>query len=207
MDKMKYKSSRYQQVAVALAKQIVDGKYSVGEKIKARSTVASNFNVSPETARKAINLLVDLEIVEVKHGSGVTVLSRKNAQTFLNKFESTNSLQELKNGLKEQILKQKEELDKIEQLVEHLVAHTRDINNTYPFEPFQLLLENDSPLFGQQLKELNLWQTTGATLIAIERKGEIMLSPGPYAFLERGDKIYFVGNEQTYSRVKNLFIQ
>ncbi|MGT2754489.1 TrkA C-terminal domain-containing protein [Streptococcus ovis] len=206
MDKMKYKSSRYQQVAVALAKQIVDGKYSIGEKIKARSTVASNFNVSPETARKAINLLVDLEIVEVKHGSGVTVLSRENAQTFLNKFESTNSLQELKNGLKEQILKQKEELDKMEQLVENIVAHTRDINNTYPFEPFQLLLENDSPLFGQQLKELNLWQTTGATLIAIERKGEIMLSPGPYALLERGDKIYFVGNEQTYSRVKNLFL-
>lgn len=206
MENSKLKSSRYQQVAVALARQIIEGKYTIGERIKARSTVASNFNVSPETARKAINLLVDLEIVEVKHGSGVTVVSKDNAQNFLTKFESTNSLQELKNELREQIIRQKQELDKVEQIVDNIVSQTRDINNSFPFEPFQLLLEKDSDLFHKQLKELNLWQTTGATLIAIERKGEIMLSPGPYAILEKGDKIYFVGSELTYSRVKNLFL-
>lgn len=97
MNMQSIKNSRYQQIAVALAKQIADGKYSIGEKIKARSTIASNFNVSPETARKAINLLVDLEIVTVQHGSGVTVTSKEAAQLFLKKFESTNSLQELRN--------------------------------------------------------------------------------------------------------------
>ncbi|HEM6290464.1 TPA: GntR family transcriptional regulator [Streptococcus suis] len=205
MKLVKQGNSRYQQVAVALAKQIMNGKYSVGEKLKARSTVASNFNVSPETARKAINLLVDLDIVEVRHGSGVTVLSKENAQNFLKTFETAHSLQEQKLELKEHIARQKQELDQIEKMVEQIVAQTRSINNTYPFEPFQLLLDKDSDLFGCQLKELNLWQTTGATLIAIERNGEIVLSPGPYAVLEKGDTIYFVGSEQTYSRVNNLF--
>ena len=198
MNMQSIKNSRYQQIAVALAKQIADGKYSIGEKIKARSTIASNFNVSPETARKAINLLVDLEIVAVQHGSGVTVTSKEAAQLFLKKFESTNSLQELRNELRLQIQKQRQELDGFE-------AHTRDINNSFPFEPFQLYLNQVSELYGKQLKELNLWQTTGATIIAIERNGEIMLSPGPYAVLEKGDTIYFVGSELTYSRMKNLF--
>lgn len=61
---------RYQQVAVEIAERIADNRYQVGEKIHARSTLASNFNVSPETARKAINVLVDLGIMEVRHGSG-----------------------------------------------------------------------------------------------------------------------------------------
>lgn len=205
MNMQSIKNSRYQQIAVALAKQIADGKYSIGEKIKARSTIASNFNVSPETARKAINLLVDLEIVAVQHGSGVTVTSKEAAQLFLKKFESTNSLQELRNELKLQIQKQRQELDGFEKLIDNIVAHTRDINNSFPFEPFQLYLNQVSELYGKQLKELNLWQTTGATIIAIERNGEIMLSPGPYAVLEKGDTIYFVGSELTYSRMKNLF--
>lgn len=62
MDKISQKGARYQQVAVALARQIVEGKYAIGEKIKSRTTLSSNFNVSPETARKAINILVDLDI-------------------------------------------------------------------------------------------------------------------------------------------------
>ena len=70
---------RYQQVAVEIAERIADKRYQVGSKIHARSTLASNFNVSPETARKAINVLVDLGIMEVRHGSGAYLLSREKS--------------------------------------------------------------------------------------------------------------------------------
>ena len=60
MSKKEVAFPRYQQIAVAIAERIVDGKYPIGSKIYARSTLASNFNVSPETARKAINVLVEL---------------------------------------------------------------------------------------------------------------------------------------------------
>lgn len=79
---------RYQQIAVEIAERVVEGRYQVGEKIHARSTLASNFNVSPETARKAINVLVDLEIMEVRHGSGAYVSSKENAQKFVEKYRN-----------------------------------------------------------------------------------------------------------------------
>ena len=83
MSKKEVAFPRYQQIAVAIAERIVDGKYPIGSKIYARSTLASNFNVSPETARKAINVLVDLEIMEVRHGSGAVISSKEIAQQFL----------------------------------------------------------------------------------------------------------------------------
>ncbi len=73
---------RYQQIAVEIAERIVENRYEVGQKVHARSTLASNFNVSPETARKAINVLVDLGIMDVRHGSGAYIASKEKAQSF-----------------------------------------------------------------------------------------------------------------------------
>ena len=75
--KKKIVRPRYQQIAVDLAERIVENRYKVGEKIHARSTLASTYNASPETTRKAINVLVDLGIMEVRHGSGAFVASKK----------------------------------------------------------------------------------------------------------------------------------
>ena len=69
---------RYQQIAVDLAERIVENRYKVGEKIHARSTLASTYNASPETTRKAINVLVDLGIMEVRHGVGHLLLRKKS---------------------------------------------------------------------------------------------------------------------------------
>ena len=63
-------------------KESVENRYEVGQKVHARSTLASNFNVSPETARKAINVLVDLGIMDVRHGSGAYIASKGKAQSF-----------------------------------------------------------------------------------------------------------------------------
>ena len=68
---------KYQQIAVDVAEKIAEGKLHVGDKIHARSTLANQYQVSPETARKAIIVLVDLEIVKAKHGSGF--IKRKSA--------------------------------------------------------------------------------------------------------------------------------
>ena len=51
MSKKEVAFPRYQQIAVAIAERIVDGKYPIGSKIYARSTLASNFNVSPRGRR------------------------------------------------------------------------------------------------------------------------------------------------------------
>ena len=43
--KKKIVRPRYQQIAVDLAERIVENRYQVGEKIHARSTLASTYNV------------------------------------------------------------------------------------------------------------------------------------------------------------------
>ena len=67
---------RYQQIALQIAERIVRNELKVGQKIYARSTLATTFAVSPETARKAINVLSDLGIVDPVHGSGVNIASK-----------------------------------------------------------------------------------------------------------------------------------
>ena len=42
---------KYQQIAVDVAEKIAEGKLHVGDKIHARSTLANQYQVSPETAR------------------------------------------------------------------------------------------------------------------------------------------------------------
>ncbi|AND79978.1 GntR family transcriptional regulator [Streptococcus pantholopis] len=197
--------ARYQQVAVGIAERIVAGKYRVGEKIKSRSTLASNFNVSPETARKAINILVDLDIAEVKHGSGVTIISKERAQEFLKNYEMTNSLSQIKKEIRAGISQQQKDLKHLSGLVDSLISQNRFLNKKFPFEPYELQLDADCAHFGTPLGELNLWQATGATIIAIEHQGELLLSPGPYAVLEKEDAVYFIGDELSYSRMQNVF--
>ena len=85
-------SSKYQKIALSVAERIASGEYEVGEKLKSRTTIASTFNVSPETARKGLNILADLKILTLKHGSGAIVLSKEKAIDFINQYESTHSL-------------------------------------------------------------------------------------------------------------------
>lgn len=196
---------QYQNVAVGIAQRIVDGKYLVGEKIKSRSTIASNFNVSPETARKAINVLDDLDIVEVKQGSGVTVISKEKAAQFLDQFSTTSALKQTKIEIFDTIRKQEEELHHLKQLSKQFVAQSSLLRKKFPFEPFELLLDTESDNVGKSLFELNFWHQTGATIIALKHDKELLLSPGPYATLRHGDTIYFVGDELAHSRVLSFF--
>ena len=74
---------RYQQIAVDIADRIAMGKYGVGKKLSARTDLASSFNTSPETVRRAVNILEDVGVVEIIHGSGVYVISTEKAKDFI----------------------------------------------------------------------------------------------------------------------------
>ena len=86
---------RYRQIAYAIAEKIANGDYPIGSKLHARSTLSVQFGVSSETARKAISILSDLDIVQAVHGSGVKILSQEKAKNFLNQAEETSTIQTL----------------------------------------------------------------------------------------------------------------
>lgn len=196
---------RYQQIAVELAERIADQRYQVGEKIHARSTLASNFNVSPETARKAINVLVDLGIMEVRHGSGAYVLSREKAQIYFEKYQDVQSVQEIKNEIQASVDQQKQELEHVTRLLNQLLAQTKRVHNVAPFVPYELTLTDQAKHLEETINDLNIWHETGATVIAIQQKDELLLSPGPYAKICAGDTLFFVGNDLVMQRMQHLF--
>lgn len=53
-NKREITNSKYQKIAISVAERIANDEYEVGEKLKSRTTIASTFNVSPETARKGL---------------------------------------------------------------------------------------------------------------------------------------------------------
>lgn len=71
--------THYMRVAVSLAERIAAGELREGEKLSGRSKLSPEYNVSPETVRRALRLLADMKVVEVKEQSGVYILSADNA--------------------------------------------------------------------------------------------------------------------------------
>lgn len=199
------KASKYQQIAVGVAQRIASGEYEVGERIKSRSTLSSMFGVSPETTRKALNILADLHIVSVKHGSGAIVLSKEKAIDFLENFEMTNSLNTQKDRILQKISDQEKNLQELKGLVSVYLDQTKRVQKKYPLEPYGLKLTEDSEVLGKTLAELQVWHQTGAVVVGIERDEHLLISPSPYQTFEKNDLVYFVGEELSYSRMKHLF--
>ncbi|MFC3927217.1 TrkA C-terminal domain-containing protein [Streptococcus caprae] len=199
------KTSKFQQIAVEVAKKIAIGEYPVGEKIKSRSTLAATFGVSPETTRRALNILADLHIVNLKHGSGAVVISKEKAIEFLEDFESTNDIETQKNRILKKIDEQELHLRELKGLVAVYLEQTKLVNKKYPLDPYGLKLTSDSDLIGMELQEAQVWHKTGGTIVAIERKNELLLSPSPYQTFQKDDIIYFIGEEPSYARMAKIF--
>ncbi|MEY8463543.1 GntR family transcriptional regulator [Streptococcus merionis] len=204
MPKVDILNVSYQKVALELATQIVEGKYHVGERVKSRSTIATSFHVSPETARKAINILADLGIMEVKQGSGAVVISKEKAEDYVRQFEATTTLKRLEKELQASLKRQQEELVRTKELALAISNQATLVHKEYPFQPFEMLVTKSDKV-GQSLNELNVWHQTGATIIAIMRADQLILSPGPYASIQENDVLYFVGNGESQDRMRLLF--
>ena len=197
-NKPKRTESRYHEIALMVAQRIVDGKYPLGEKIRSRTTIASNFGVSPETARKAVNLLADLEIVEVIHGSGVYVRSKEKASAFIARSQNLKQLTQTKQELRESIKRQQEELQTTLELIGKLETESRRTQDS-------LTVTDAFKELGQTVGQLNLWHRTKATIMAVKRGEEMILSPGPVLTIEVGDIVYYIGDDQAKQMMELLF--
>lgn len=74
---------QYMRIAGSVAGRIAEGQFAEGEKLSGRSKLSSEYQVSPETIRKAVQLLRDMQVVTVKEQSGVYVRSAENAKRYL----------------------------------------------------------------------------------------------------------------------------
>lgn len=95
--------AQYLQIALDLARRIAGGELPEGSRIYGRSVMASEYSVSPETIRRALRLLADMKVVEVKPQSGAVVLSADSAQRYIDNFEDSADAHALRQRLKQQM--------------------------------------------------------------------------------------------------------
>lgn len=201
---MKIDIPKYQQIAADIAARIALGEFPEGERIYVRSALASQYGVSSETARRAICVLADIKIVETTKGSGVLIKSRKKAIEFVNRFDSTTQMKDLKKGILSTLEQQIARSEELKEMVTDLMYKTERFHAVNPFAPFEIEITENATCINKNLSETNFWHNTSATVIAIRRDEKIIISPGPYTLMIEGDLLYYVGDENSHDRVKKF---
>ena len=187
--------SQYLQIALDIARRIAKGELPEGQRVYGRSVMASEYNVSPETIRRALRLLADMKVVEVKPQSGAVVLSADSARRYIENFEESADVRALRQQLKDLLAEYADLSRRLSDTVTALVK-SRDTfaASGEPLPNYEVPVPKDSPLIGRSIGELKFWQSTGGTIVAIRRGQTVILSPGPYAQLYGGDVIVLVGS-------------
>ncbi|MDF2891197.1 MAG: transcriptional regulator, GntR family [Clostridia bacterium] len=191
----------YKKIAIDIANKIVKGDIKEKDKISGRSVLASMYNVSPETIRRAVALLHESEVVSVSQGSGIEVLSISAAERFIIKNKDNEYLISVKENIRT-LLEQHRKLDEqIQKSFEEITDYVERFQNISPFTLIEIEINNKCKILGKRISETRFFQNTGATIIAYRRNGEIIISPGPdYIFLE-GDIIVVTGIKDVYDSV------
>lgn len=187
--------AQYLQIALDLAGRVARGELPEGSRVYGRSIMASEYSVSPETIRRALRLLADMKVVEVKPQSGAVVLSADNARRYIENFEGDAGIRSLRQKLKTLLAEEAELHRRITEAAAALVKSQDSFASAHePFPNYEVPVPANSPLIGRSIGALKFWQSTGGTVVAIRRGQTVILSPGPYAELYAGDVIVLVGS-------------
>ncbi|MGI5984416.1 MAG: GntR family transcriptional regulator [Clostridiales bacterium] len=197
---------QYSQIAVDIARRIVEGNIAEGSKLYGRSVMSSEYGVSPETIRRAFRLLADMKVIEVMPQSGAYVLSADSAKRFLDRtdeLENGRNLQSRLNGLLQEQARLAKEL---QQITAAMVKRQETLFSAAEqgFGVGEVRIGKGAWVIGKTIGQLAFWQATGATIIAIRRGQSLIVSPGPYAVLYQDDCIVFVANEMAMDTISDF---
>lgn len=194
----------YLQIALDVASRIERGDLEENTKLYGRSIMSSEYGVSPETIRRSLKLLSDMGVVHVQKNSGATILSREKARQYVARFSQYNDIQirrkKLRKIMDANIKQTKEMID----LVNEITGSDDRVSRSNPFRNYEIDIPENSIIIGKTIGDLQFWQETGGTVIAIRRVDKIILSPGPYIRLESFDTIIFVGESRVVSAVSDF---
>lgn len=191
----------YIQVAIDVASRIMRNEIKADSKISGRSTLAGEYNVSPETIRKAMRLLADMNIVNVKHGNGIYVTSAKKAEEFIERYQIKANINELKEELIQLMKKRQEIDDKMNLAMNSIIDYTSRFKNSEHIVVHEYYLDFEAHIQSRALSELNFWANTGITMVGIRRNGETILSPAPTDELHIKDRLLYVGDSDSSLRL------
>ena len=193
---------RYIKIAVDVAVRIHKGDLQEGVKLRGRSILASEYNVSPETIRKSMKLLDDTGTVEVCKGSGIIVKSKEKALDFINSFKDKETLGMIRSNIKN-LLQQRKEVEKqLNELNEKIIDYSYRFKNADLIDLVEVEISGSSHIIDKSIGESRFWHHSGATILGIKRNDKVNISPGPYWEFKESDILLVVGDEGVLERIK-----
>ncbi|MGG7197949.1 TrkA C-terminal domain-containing protein [Clostridium butyricum] len=191
----------YKKIALDIANKIQQNNINEGDILLGRSTLSSKYNVSPETIRRSMILLEDVEVVKTIKGKGILVLSREKAISFLNRNKSIDSIRSYKTEIDKLLNNRKEIENQLLKSIQGIIDYSSRFNEVNNIIPLEFVVPENCLYIGKTVGEIMFWQNTGATLIAVKRNDELLLSPGPYISLNPNDILIVVGNDNIRNSV------
>lgn len=198
-------TSKFISIAYDIADRINKGNIKENEKLRGRSVLASRYNVSPETIRKSMILLSDMNIVTIIDKSGIFVKSKLNAEVFLQKYQARKNLLDFKKEIRTKI----EEKQKIDRDILDIISDIETIS--YPESTFNMFstqsftVKEGSRLINNSATKIKLWKQTGATIIAVSRNNELIVSPGQDFEFNKDDLVYYIGKDYTKEKLVEIY--
>lgn len=202
--KKKYTTPKYVKIALDIAYRIHNHDLKEGSKVSGRSTLASKYNVSPETIRRSIALLKDMNVVKVTEKSGILILSKKQAYQFIQNFKLKDSVSKLKEETNNLLLQKKEIEEHIEENIISIIEYSSQLRNIDMIHPYELQIPQNSSIIGKTIACTNFWQNTKATILGIKRNDNLIISPGPHLDFKENDIILFVGTDGVLQNVERF---
>ncbi|MGE4214272.1 MAG: TrkA C-terminal domain-containing protein [Anaerotignaceae bacterium] len=204
LETIRNKTPRYIKIALDIAKRIDSHEFTEGAKLRGRSTLACEYNVSPETIRRSASLLEDMDVIKVNEKSGILIKSSEKARVFIEKFSEKNDLNEARLTLKK-LRAEKVNIEKrIDESIDILLEYTIGLKKINLSSSYEILVPEQSHILGKTTNELQFWHNTGATITAVKRGTELFISPGPYISFSVGDIVYFVCTEENFIKVQSF---
>ena len=200
--------AQYLQIALDIATRIANGQLPEGSRIYGRSVMSSEYNVSPETIRRALRLLADMKVVEVKPQSGAVVLSADSARRYIERFGASVNTQALQARIQQLLAQNAQTSRELADAVGALVRSRETFTAAAePLPNYEVPVPPKSPLIGKSIGAIKFWQSTGGTIVAIRRGQTVILSPGPYAELYAGDVVVLVGSPAAAQAARHLLME
>ena len=202
------KAAQYLQIALDIATRIARGELAEGSRIYGRSVMSSEYSVSPETIRRALRLLADMKVVEVKPQSGAVVLSADSARRYIERFGASVNTQALQARIQQLLAQNAQTSRELADAVGALVRSRETFTAAAePLPNYEVPVPPKSPLIGKNIGAIKFWQSTGGTIVAIRRGQTVILSPGPYAELYAGDVVVLVGSPAAAQAARHLLME
>jgi K+/H+ antiporter YhaU regulatory subunit KhtT len=199
-----YQVPVYARIALDLAGKIAAGELAEGCKIYGRSLLAGQYRVSPETIRRSVQLLEDMDILKSRPGSGVIVVSRGQAVKYVERHRMMTGVHSIRDEIS-RLMREKNDIEeKINEMIERLEEMADRLQNIRSIYPYEIPVPAGSPLLGKSINDSKFWQNTGATIVAIQRDGAMIYSPGPFAVFMENDRLFLTGEPGVDKRVERF---